>query len=460
MYLLGIETNYTTAEFAAFQKKWAKTVIDNDEIYGVAAWAREHAKSVVSGLFLPMYLKFTGKMQNMLLVSHSFDNACELIMPIMLNLEANQRIINDYGTQKSFRGWEVGKFVTNDGCSFRAIGAGQSPRGTRNEEKRPDMVLIDDIDTDEESHNQKRIDKKWAWIEQALFPTMSISGRKRFLFVGNIISRESIIVKASRVADFFQKVNILNRRNQPSWKERYSMKQVNYMMSKISYASGQKEYFNNPIIEGTVFSDLRWGKVPPLSRFKFVMTYGDPAPSNQDTKNNCMKSAILVGEYKGKFYIINCFLEHVTNKRYIEFFHDLKAYVNQKTTLYNYMENNSLQDPFYEQVYRPLMVDVNNEKSDSLYILPDERRKPDKFTRIEGTLEPLHRMGFLIFNIDEKENPHMKRLAEQFETVNPKLTAQVDGPDATEGGVWMIKNKLKQLAPITVARAKRTKYKY
>jgi hypothetical protein len=140
---------YTSAPFAKFHIDFAKKVAKCEKIYMVRAWAREHAKSVTAGLFIPLFEMFNNRMWNMLLVSHSYDNACELLMPIMIQLESNARIMHDFGQQKSWRGWEIGKLVTSGGCSFRALGAGQSPRGSRNEEKRPDFILIDDIDTDE-----------------------------------------------------------------------------------------------------------------------------------------------------------------------------------------------------------------------------------------------------------------------------------------------------------------------
>lgn len=448
--------NYCTAEFAAFQKRFARRVIKNDVIYIVQAWSREHAKSVVSGLFLPAYLMFTGRMHNMLLVSHSFDNACELLAPLMLNLEHNQRILNDYGKQKSYRGWETGRFVTRSGCSFRAIGAGQSPRGTRNEEKRPDFILIDDIDTDEESRNQVRINKKWDWVEQALFPAMSISGTKRFIIVGNIISKESIVVKASKVADHFDQVNILDSKGRPSWKERYSMEDIDYMLSKISYASGQKEYFNNPIVEGTVFKDITWGKVPPLSRFKFLVAYGDP--SYKSSKKNDFKAVPLVGEYKGVFYVITAYIEQTTTGKMIQWYDHLKKYVDGKTAIYNYIENGGLQDTFYSEIFLPKLIDYGK-KHGHLAISPDNRKKGDKFVRIEAALEPINTQGRLVFNVREQENPHMKRLEDQFKAFAPNSAAHDDGPDAVEGAVWIINNKLRTMK-VDVKSTRRSKYKF
>lgn len=69
------------------------------------------------------------------------------------------------------------------------MGAGQSPRGTRNEAIRPDVILIDDIDTDEECRNKQRIKDKMKWIEEALYGTRSISNPLLWLVCGNIIAK-------------------------------------------------------------------------------------------------------------------------------------------------------------------------------------------------------------------------------------------------------------------------------
>ena len=141
-------------------------------------------------------LALTKKIRNVLLISNSADNAERLLLPFMANFEENQRIIQDYGQQKKPGAWETGEFTCMSGCSFRAIGAGQSPRGTRNKNFRPDFILVDDIDTDEECRNPERIKTKWKWLEEALIPTMSVSGNYRILFNGNIIAPDCCIKRA------------------------------------------------------------------------------------------------------------------------------------------------------------------------------------------------------------------------------------------------------------------------
>ncbi|MEO0337592.1 MAG: hypothetical protein AAF242_00105 [Bacteroidota bacterium] len=448
---------FCTAEFSKYHLIGVNKIIKSDSIYSVQALHREHAKSVVYGLLLPIFEMVNDRLNTMLLVSHNYANAEELLMPIMINLEVNPRLINDYGKQKGFRGWEVGNFTTRTGKSFRALGAGQSPRGTRNEEKRPDYILIDDIDTDEESRNQTRIDKKWKWIEKALFPCMSIKGRKRFILIGNIISKESIIVKASRMADHFQKVNILDKNEKPSWSERYTLEEVNYMISKMSYNAVQSEYFNNPITEGTVFKEPYYDRCPPLSKLQFAIAYCDP--SYKSSKKNDYKAIVLVGQLKGKFYIYKAFVEQTTIANMIDWFYQIDDYVGDKCTLYKYIEVGGLQDTFYEQIFLPRLIEAGQDKY-QLSIMRDDRKKTDKFTRIEATLEPLYRDRRLIFNEAEKKNPHMVRLEDQFKAIEPKLSAHDDGPDATEGAVWMIKDKTRLMEPIAVGIQRRSKNKY
>lgn len=105
-----------------------------------------------------------------------------------------------------------------------------------------------------------------------------------------------------------------------------------------------------------------------------------------------------------------------------------------------HIENNSLQNPHYEQVIVPLIQEHFRKTKYRIPIRPDNRKKPSKFERIEGTLEPIWRNGNLIFNIRERENPHMMRMEEEMLGVSENAK-DLDGPDMLEGGTWIILNR-------------------
>lgn len=434
--------NYYKSAPAPFHIKATSRLLKNKRWYEVRAWSRELAKTARTMMEVT-YMALTGACKNVLYISSSYDNAERLLTPVMITLESNPRVINDYGVQQKPGDWESGEFTTTSGCSFRALGAGQSPRGTRNEALRPDTIVFDDIDTDEETRNPDRIKKKWEWIEQAVIPTVSVSGDYRFIFNGNIIAKDCCITRAIEKADHVDIINIRDKHGKSTW-QKNSEEDIDNILATISAASAQKEYFNNPLSEGDVFTEMVWGKVPQLRTFKFLVAYGDPAPSNSKNKKGSFKSIWLIGYRDGNFYIIYGYLDHVTNAEFVDWYYGVKDYVGERAQVYNYVENNTLQDPFYEQVFIPLFAEKAKEKG-FIGIVPDTRKKPDKFSRIEGNLEPLNRLGKLILNEREKDNPHFKRLEEQFLLVNAQMKSPADGPDCVEGGVWIVNEKVTTL---------------
>ena len=452
--------NYYKSEPAPFHVKASKRLLDTtiNRWYEVRAWSRGLAKTTRAMMEFTK-LAMTGRIHNTLIIANSYDNAERLFMPYKINLESNQRLINDYGIQERPGSWENGELISRSGWAIRALGAGQSPRGTKNEDIRPDSIIFDDIDTDEECRNPKRIEDKWAWIEKAVIPTVDIAGTIYILFCGNIIAKHCCITEAIKRADHVEIINIRDKKGKSVWSKN-SEEDIDYILSKLSYAAGQQEYYNNPVREGTTFKEITWGPVPALNKMKFVVAYGDPAQSNKENKDNCFKAMPLVGGLDGKFYIYTCFLEQVKNSRFINWYFDLEDYVGGKCQAYNLIENNSLQDPFFEQVIQPLLLAEGKSRGHYVPVGPDERKKPDKFARIEGNLEHLNRTGKLIFNEAEKNNPHMLRLEEQFKAVDPQLSSHVDGPDAVEGAVWIINNKIAAMGEISSGRKKNNLKRY
>jgi hypothetical protein len=450
--------NYFSSPSAQFHRDASSRIIDNDRWYESRAWARGLAKSTRSMMEFT-YLALTGKIKNLLLISNSNDNAIRLLMPFMINFEENQRIKNDYGIQVTMGSWEAGDFKIKAGCTFRAVGALESPRGSRNENYRADAILIDDFDTDKECRNPDIITHKWKWIEEALIPTLDVSGSYRVLFNGNVIAKDCCVTRFMKIADYIDLINIRGEDGKSSWIEKNSEEDIDKFLGKLSYAAGQKEYFNNPISEGKIFKKMVWGQVPDLSKIRASIVYGDPAPSNKEVTKGSYKSVFLIAEDQGKFYVYTGYLDHTSNPNFVDWYFNLHDYINEKTHAYYGVENNSLQDPFYEQVFQPLFLAKGKEKGYYLPIRPDGRKKPEKFTRIEGNLEPLHRNGQLILNIAEKDNPHMQRLEQQFMNLDEQLSSPADGPDCIEGGIFMLSNKLRTIDTGAIQSISRTLFK-
>jgi hypothetical protein len=430
--------NYCTAEPAGFHKESAAIVLQKPELYIVRAWCRELAKSSRS-MMEDCYQAMIGVISNFLLVSNTHSNAERLLLEYKAFFESNPRLINDYGKQQKLGGWKSDEFIIKKGCSFRAIGWGESPRGTKNQNKRPDKIRIDDIDTDEECRNEDIMTAKINWIEQALIGTRSISEPCQIVICGNIIHENCAVKKLSEKADRVEIVNIRDENGKSTWPSKNKEADIDRVLSLISYESAQKEYFNNPMDGGDTFKNLKDGKIP-LIRSCQVIVYADPATSNKDVTSGSYKAIGVIAKKGFDYYIVKVFLDTMGNAKFVDYLFECYNYCKAQgvENVRVWVENNSLQNPFYEQVLLPLIYQQANATQVFLPITGDDRDKKDKYTRIEGTLEPVNRLGHLIFNEEESENPHMLRLKAQFKNFSRKQK-RMDGPDMVEGAVFKLR---------------------
>lgn len=434
---------YAASPFAEFQKKAINRVCRNDEWYEVWSWSRELAKSTIA-MMVELFLMLTGKKRYLIMVSATQDAAIRLLSPYRANLEVNGRIRQFYGDQQGTNKWEEDHFVTKTGLTFLAVGFGNAPRGTRNENVRPDIIDIDDYDTDRDCKNPVTLDKKQEFIERAVIPTRSVSTPTLILAKGNLIAKDTVIGRLGKKADKHMIVNIVDKDGKSTWPEKNTQEHIERVKATISTGAFQAEYMNNPISEGKVFRNLPLGKMPALSKFKFLVCYGDPSTSNNGKKGSSTKAVILAGKIRTTYYILKAFVSHPSNAEFIDWYYQVKDWVGGLVPVFYLVENNSLQDPFYEQVFLPLIREENKRRGDSLFITGDARPKTDKAARIEANLEPVDRNGAWLFNQDEAENPHMKELLDQLKLFEMTLPYPADGPDALEGALAEINRRTMQ----------------
>ena len=257
---------------ARFHIRAANEILNNKTLKAVYMWARGHAKSTHIDIFIPMWLKCQEKRQinTMVLVGKSEANAIQLLGDLQAELQFNKRYTRDFGEQYSAGQWTDGEFITADGCSFNALGRGQSPRGLRERENRPDYIVIDDLDDDELVENDSRVRKVTDWVRTALFGCFGAEGG-RFIMVGNLISKNSVLANISKIQNVsVSRINVLDKSGQPSWPEYWTMERVTEKQLFMGYRAFQKEYMNNPITEGAVFRNdwIRWKKPYPLRQYE------------------------------------------------------------------------------------------------------------------------------------------------------------------------------------------------
>ncbi len=291
-------SHYCQCPNARFHNEAARYIAAHPELRLVCKWPRGHAKSVHLDIGIPLWLKFRSELHVMVLVGKSEDSADGLLGDLQAELQYNQYIIRDFGEQYNSGMWQEGEFVTRDQCAFFSRGRGQSPRGLRFREMRPDYIVVDDLDDDEMCRSEARVREMTNWIKEALFGCFG--GKDgRFIMVGNLISKNSVLQKIIDTPTVKTiEVNAIDRNGNPAWPEFYTIEKLRDREQFMGYRSFQKEYMNNPITEGAVFQErwIRWRPMLKLKYYEQIVLYIDP--SWKSSGKNDYKAAAMIGRPK------------------------------------------------------------------------------------------------------------------------------------------------------------------
>lgn len=429
-----------TVHNAPFHNAAALKVKNTPNLKAVFKWPRGHAKSTHFDIFLPLWLIFQPKrlINFMVVVGKSEDSAKRLLSDIQAELEFNQRIIADFGGQKNLGHWQEGEFTSQSGVNFLACGRGQSPRGLRERESRPDYIVIDDLDDDELCRNEKRVKELTDWVKEALFGALDV-GRGRFIMVGNLISKTSVLanIAASRGVHVSE-IKAVDKDGEPVWKEKWTKEEAQDYADFVGYRAWQKEMMHNPIKDGTIFRHewIHYKKVLPLHKYEMLVCYTDP--SFKSTTSNDYKASRLWGKIGNELHLIDCYVRQDTVSGMVRWLYNLFESIPENVAVRFFMEANFMQDIILDE-----FTTEGNIRGYQLPILPDKRKKPEKIQRIEA-ISPLWERGFIYYNEALKDNPDMVVGIEQTLALERGSRVHDDAPDADEGAIWYLQRDTRQ----------------
>ena len=420
---------------ALFHNAAALKVKNTPNLKAVFKWPRGHAKSTHMDIFTPLWLMFQPKrlIDFMVVVGKSEDSANRLLGDIQAELQYNKRIISDYGKQMSMGDWTEGEFTTKDGVHFLACGRGQSPRGLRKREARPDYIVIDDLDDDELCRNPRRVREMTDWVKEALFGALDV-GRGRFIMVGNLISKTSVLADICKTKGVHvSEVKAVDGEGNPTWREKWTKEEARTYAEFVGYRAWEKEMMHNPIIEGTVFK-LEWikyAKRPAWRDFDELVLYIDP--SWKSKKTNDTKAAKLWGKYKSQLWHLRAFVRKASVAELVRWCYDLYEWSLEKNISIRFM----MEASFMQDIILDDFTIEGTQRGYQLPITGDKRKKPDKFQRVEA-ISPLWERGFVYYDISQKDDPDMQAGIAQTLAFEKGMSGNDDAPDADEGAIWQL----------------------
>lgn len=155
---------------------------------------RGNAKSTVGALTFPIWCVVTERKRFPLILSDTAPQAQLLLAAVKAELEFNPRLARDY-PEACGQGprWRDSEIITRNGAMAVARGAGQKVRGLRHGPQRPDLVIGDDLENDQQvkSLEQRKGLKKWwrAAVRYVGPPDGSLDA----LVVGTVLHHDSLL---------------------------------------------------------------------------------------------------------------------------------------------------------------------------------------------------------------------------------------------------------------------------
>jgi len=191
---------------------------------------RGSAKSTLASLALPLWAAITGQRNFIIPCSDTFTQAKQLITNLIYELETNEIIHRDFGTFESNKDWTATNILLPNEVRIMARSKGQQMRGLRHLEHRPDLIILDDIESIDDVRQKEQRDKTEEWLLSDVMPSMNFD-TGRMILIGNLLHMDSIMRRMEKKCveeglGTVQKYPLLKNDGTCVWPERFTEQQI------------------------------------------------------------------------------------------------------------------------------------------------------------------------------------------------------------------------------------------
>ena len=426
---------------------------------------RGHAKSTNLTFKGTMHSTLYGYKHYPIIISDSSEQAEGFLDNIRVEFEENTAILEDFGVLAGSV-WRSNVLLTKTNIKIEAIGSGKKIRGRKHRNWRPDLIILDDVENDENVRTPEQRKKLKDWFDKAV--SKCGDDYTDIIYIGTLLHYDSLLAKTltnpayrsikykaviqfsqaddlwqqwetiftdlsnddreSEALAFFQahKTAMLEG-TQVLWEEKLSYYDLMVMRVSEGEASFNSEEQNEPINPDDCLFMEEWFDYYNEAEVNF----GDPAfdffgfidPSLGKTKRSDFSAIVTLAKHKGSgyMYVVDADIERRHPDRIIA---DVLAKERWLRASFGHgyrklgAETNQFQWFLKEELAKA------SAKAGLYLPIEEVQQTSDKVMRVQ-TLQPDVKNKYIKFN------RRHKRLLEQLTQV--PMGAHDDGPDALEG---------------------------
>lgn len=257
-----------------------------------------------------------GEYRNCIIIGSSWERAVERLRSIRHELESNERIAELFGNQVGVT-WTESRIVLSNGVAIQAYGRGQSLRGVKHYDARPDECLCDDFEEEDSVRSEESIQRCISWFYAVLLP--SLDPKARIDILGTPMDPNSVLVQLEKDPEWnVLKVPIEYMDDdgvmRSSWESRFPKEQIDAMRERYERKGLLREYNQEYMcraeaITDKVFHASHIQVIPQQRRWQPVYAIYDPARTVKEKSAHTGKivagwvgNKLTVWEASGNFW--------------------------------------------------------------------------------------------------------------------------------------------------------------
>lgn len=213
----------------------------------LVAAPRGTAKSTVSSLILPLW-RAAFKPQDedlfIVIISESQTQSINFLSRIKYHLENSstyRRLFGDMGPSTAKR-WTGNDIILANGTRIIAVGTGQRVRGFIEGDTRPNLIIVDDFESELNAATPEARAKNRKWMTEAVIPSLSDDGR--IVMIGTVISEDCFLYWAKESPAW--KVlwySIIDEDGDSIWESRFPMSRIDQIKAEFEGVGNLNGFF-------------------------------------------------------------------------------------------------------------------------------------------------------------------------------------------------------------------------
>lgn len=187
---------------------------------------RGHAKSAYLSNIFPIHQIVYKKRHYILIVSETESSSRKFVEWIGDQLKFNKKLVEDFGVilhenKMANTADNQEGFVTVSDIRVQAASIGKQLRGARHGAYRPDLVVLDDLESAKNTNTKELREKNLHWFNSVIMPIGDIT-RTAYIYMGTLIHGQGLLPNVLQRSDFKSKIYsaiISEPENQELWEK-------------------------------------------------------------------------------------------------------------------------------------------------------------------------------------------------------------------------------------------------